>query len=195
MSTSPVEDDFNGRTGSDKLFPGKLHDMLDYAEKEGLDHIVSWTSDGTAFTIHKPKEVISILPMFFGHTKYRSFHRQLNMWSYRRVVDGSHKGSFSHPYFIKGQKALCRTISRQQFRSIPPESIGLSTDGPAPTQTASQFTQKITGMKRNLSQVSIESTDGKPKKKSSNQTFLRDGDVATFEGMTFHIVWSDLDFL
>ena len=70
------------RIGSEKLFPGKLHDLLNFAAREGLEGVIAWSEDGRSFYIYNPKELLKILPLFFGHTKYRSFQRQLNMWSF-----------------------------------------------------------------------------------------------------------------
>eukprot|EP00934_Nitzschia_sp_Nitz4_P003999 Nitzschia sp. Nitz4//scaffold33_size148984//2616//3251//NITZ4_002908-RA/size148984-processed-gene-0.152-mRNA-1//-1//CDS//3329548367//3989//frame0 len=193
MTSSTSEEEINGRTGSDKLFPGKLHDMLDHAESEGLQHVVSWSPDGKSFTIHKPKQIIEILPMFFGHSKYRSFHRQLNMWSFRRLGEGPNRGAFTHPYFIKGQKAMCRTISRHRFRSVPTDTESPIVDNFQQIPSTIRGTGK--GITRSPSQVSLESSNDAPtsKEESSFQPFLRDGDVATFEGMTFHFVGRDID--
>jgi hypothetical protein len=73
------DDSKKGRTASTKQFPGKLHDMLTYAELHGLDYIVSWVCDGTAFMVHDQAKLVQILPVFFGQTKFRSFQRQLNV--------------------------------------------------------------------------------------------------------------------
>jgi hypothetical protein len=97
---------------SEKQFPGKLHDMLTYVEQEGLEHIVSWIHNGYGFMVHDPEKIVEILPIFFSQTQYRSFSRQLNMWHFERVFDGSCKGAFVHPYFLRGQKLLCGEMSR-----------------------------------------------------------------------------------
>ena len=62
-----------------KQFPGKLHDLLTYAEQNGLDHIISWVHNGNAFMVHNQYQLLHILPIFFGQTKFRSFQRQLNV--------------------------------------------------------------------------------------------------------------------
>ena len=75
---------------SEGLFPCKLHDLLDYAESCGMENVISWTNDGRAFIVHdQDKLVETLLPLFFGQTKYRSFHRQLNMWSFERAAASS----------------------------------------------------------------------------------------------------------
>jgi hypothetical protein len=67
------------RAGSVKQFPGKLHDLLTYAEMNGLDYIISWVHEGKAFMVHNQELLLTILPIFFGQTKFRSFQRQLNV--------------------------------------------------------------------------------------------------------------------
>jgi hypothetical protein len=73
----------NFRKGT--LFPEKLHCMLDYAEDEGMEDVLSWNPNGLAFTIHDPDRLTrAILPLFLGATKYKSFLRQLYHWSFQR---------------------------------------------------------------------------------------------------------------
>mmetsp|Transcript_100413 Transcript_100413/g.139575 ORF Transcript_100413/g.139575 Transcript_100413/m.139575 type:complete len:204 (+) Transcript_100413:27-638(+) len=201
MNQSMSEEEINGRTGSDKLFPGKLHDLLDYAEREGLEHIVSWSQDGHSFAIHKPKALVDILPMFFGHSRYRSFHRQLNMWSYRRLLEGPNKGFFTHPFFVRGQKAQCRTISRHRFRSIPLEmdSTKLARHSSVAAAHVNSRQAATTAIERRPSQVSVDSDDETSQElnetlpTSGSGVLFRDGDLLSFEGKTFHFVGCDLD--
>jgi hypothetical protein len=43
---------------SESLFPAKLHRMLENAEKDGLEHIVSWVQGGTTFKVHGTNEFV-----------------------------------------------------------------------------------------------------------------------------------------
>ena len=111
--------------GWEGRFPGKLHDLLEYVEREGLQFIISWIREGRAVMVHNSEKLVEILPLFFGQTKYRSFQRQLNMWSFERIQEGPEKGAFWHPYFIRGMKSLCQNISRNSFKvasRIQPEA-------------------------------------------------------------------------
>jgi hypothetical protein len=100
-------------TGSPNIqFPGKLHDMMTYVDQEGLGHIVSWIHNGRGFKVHNSDRLVEILPLFFSQTQYRSFARQLHMWRFERVIDGSCKGAFVHPYFLRGHRLLCAEMSR-----------------------------------------------------------------------------------
>jgi hypothetical protein len=106
--------------GCESQFPGKLHDLIAYAEGEGLESIISWDSNGRAFRVNDPNMLVDILPLCFYQTKYRSFQRQLNMWAFERILEGPGKGAFWHPYFIRGQKYLCREMNRQTFQALSP---------------------------------------------------------------------------
>lgn len=96
------------------MFPGRLHELLEYVESQGLDYIVSWVRNGTAFMVHNQAELLKLLSFFFGQTKFRSFTRQLNMWSFQREEVGPFKGSFSNPYFVKHDKSLCAKMRRHE---------------------------------------------------------------------------------
>lgn len=102
-------------TGSETQFPGKLHKMLKFAEENDLESIISWELNGHGFKINDPDRLVSVLPFFFGQTKYRSFRRQLNMWHFHRILEGPYMGIFIHPYFVRQDRTLCA----QMNRSIP----------------------------------------------------------------------------
>jgi hypothetical protein len=103
--------------GCELQFPGKLHDLMTYVENEGCFDVISWVNHGLAIKVHDRKKLVELLPQFFSQSKYRSFERQLNMWKFERIFDGKDRGAFRHPYFIRGQKSLCRRMTRQNFQS------------------------------------------------------------------------------
>jgi len=100
------------------MFPGRLHELLEYVEGQNMDHIVSWCRNGTGFMVHRPDELLQLLSFFFGQTKYRSFTRQLSTWFFEREEHGPFKGAYHHPYFIKNDKGLFARMSRNG----PPDS-------------------------------------------------------------------------
>jgi HSF-type DNA-binding len=79
MQTSPKITEVVSRVCASKQFPGKLHDLLSYAEHSGLEWIISWVHHGKAFMVHSQHHLLQIIPIFFGQTKFRSFQRQLNV--------------------------------------------------------------------------------------------------------------------
>ncbi|KAG7374572.1 HSF-type DNA-binding protein [Nitzschia inconspicua] len=143
------------RVCASKQFPGKLHDLLTYAESSGLEWIISWVNQGKAFMVHNQQHLLQILPIFFGQTKFRSFRRQLNMWHFERVLVGPFKGAFMHPCFQRGNRALCGAMSRHHLPSAEmyEQAFAFSNkDNVSPSsyrQTASQISQFILNEKPN----------------------------------------------
>lgn len=186
MTRGSIEDK-NGRISSDKLFPGKLHDLLDHVAREGRIDVLSWTEDGRGFYINKPKELATLLPIYFGHSNYRSFHRQLNLWSFKRLVSGHNKGAFCHPYFCRGRKSNFRAISKEHFRSTHAYATKYKKTECSPSH---QNTTHI----RVPTEIFIESS---PRSIATDATFdilsLKDGDAVSFEDKIFHFVSDDVD--
>jgi hypothetical protein len=201
---------------SEKQFPGKLHDMLTYVEQEGLEHIVSWIHDGYGFMVHDPEKIVEILPIFFSQTQYRSFSRQLNMWHFERVFDGSCKGAFVHPYFLRGQKLLCGEMSRHHklpLTSYPIKSEQLEapwhfTNGngeslvdypsraasrsPSPVYSASDpLLHSSSAMRLPSSTDDVLDSDRKIRAKKGEQGEFRDGALTRFAGRQFYFL--DID--
>ncbi len=100
----------------DNCFPYKLHLMLENAERDNYNHIVSWVKGGTAFKVHNSKEFVAqVMPMFFDQSKYESFRRQLNLYQFTREARGCDRGIISHPQFMKGARWLCEEIKKARF--------------------------------------------------------------------------------
>jgi hypothetical protein len=95
-------------------FPWKLHDMLEEAESNNFSHIVSWEpGDDVSFKVHKIDEFFTeIMPLYFDQTKYDSFRRQLDLYSFSRVTQGSNSGIYFHTKLVKGDRSLCKEIRR-----------------------------------------------------------------------------------
>jgi hypothetical protein len=76
------------------LFPYILYRLLEDAERDGYESIVSWRPCGQAFKVIKRDEFMKeVLPRYFKLTKYKSFIRQLNIWGFSSVQDGPDRGS------------------------------------------------------------------------------------------------------
>ena len=109
------EDDEQNRPHS---FPWKLHEMLEDAEKNYFQDVVSWELDGTAFKVHKHDEFLQrIMPLYFDQTKYESFRRQLNLYGFSRVSRGPHRGIYLHKCFLRDNRPLCENIARHKSKS------------------------------------------------------------------------------
>mmetsp|Transcript_24773 Transcript_24773/g.51511 ORF Transcript_24773/g.51511 Transcript_24773/m.51511 type:complete len:486 (-) Transcript_24773:254-1711(-) len=104
-------------------FPFKLHRMLEHAEKNDMDDVISFAEEGKSFSIHKPREFVAgIMPKYFTTSRMSSFQRQLNLYGFRRVTEGRDKGSYFHKYFIKGRRGLCKRIKRKKASTKTPQA-------------------------------------------------------------------------
>lgn len=110
-STSPfLPEDANQEIS----FPWKLHLMLESAEKDGYQHIVSWVREGSAFKVHDTKAFVDeVMPHYFDQTKYESFRRQLNLYGFNRVAKGPQRGVISHENFQQGARWLCGKVNKK----------------------------------------------------------------------------------
>lgn len=110
------------------LFPFKLHRVLNDAETNGFDHIVSWDPDGKAFKVRDHDAFASqIMPKYFDQTKYKSFQRQINLYGFSRVSKGAQKGSYNHECFVRGEPHLCLKMKRQKIKSRSSSQEGTTT--------------------------------------------------------------------
>lgn len=97
-------------------FPVTLHVLLDEAEANGDDDIVSFYPDGKAFAIHKQDAFTEkVMPRHFKTTRIESFQRQLLLYGFQRFVEGKKVGYY-HEFFVKGNKSLSLQISRSSKR-------------------------------------------------------------------------------
>jgi hypothetical protein len=107
-------DDDDQSQSEHHTFPWTLHVMLEDAERDNFEHIVSWVDDGTAFKVHDSKEFVTkVMPNYFDQTRYESFRRQLNLYGFARYSKGRNRGIISHSCLIKSDFSLCGNITRK----------------------------------------------------------------------------------
>ncbi|EED89258.1 hypothetical protein THAPSDRAFT_9375 [Thalassiosira pseudonana CCMP1335] len=104
-------------------FPMKLHFLLNRAEDDGFDDIISWLPHGRSFVVKQPIDFIkTILPQYFRMTKMTSFTQQLSMYGFVRIGIGQGQGQgvacqeFFHEYFLRHRLFLCDKIIRSKLR-------------------------------------------------------------------------------
>mmetsp|Transcript_6498 Transcript_6498/g.13388 ORF Transcript_6498/g.13388 Transcript_6498/m.13388 type:complete len:419 (+) Transcript_6498:236-1492(+) len=111
----PFDDSITLEARSKQAFPLKLYRMLERAERNGQDDIISFIDDGKAFAIHKPRAFeTDIMPSYFNSHRMSSFQRQLNIYGFERINDGIQKGAYRHKFFVKGKNDLLDKIKRPQ---------------------------------------------------------------------------------
>lgn len=93
-------------------FPLKLHEMLSVVQDHGHAHIVSWQPHGRCFVVHKPRELVELLPRYFKLSKLASFQRQLNLYGFQRLTRGRDRGGYYHELFLRDRQFLAHSIQR-----------------------------------------------------------------------------------
>lgn len=83
-----------------------------------MEHIVSFLLDGQSFVIHDPVAFAQdVMPQYFGKMgSYASFQRQLNLYNFVRHKEGSHRGAYFHPRFVKGRPDLSQNMRRTKIK-------------------------------------------------------------------------------
>lgn len=101
-----------------------------------------WAKAGTSFVIKDmPRFCADVLPTYFRHSNFSSFSRQLNFYSFKKVLldddysygvasasySGGGRGGrggaggwleFRHPYFVLGKPELLVKVRAKLFRAL-----------------------------------------------------------------------------
>ncbi|VEU44247.1 unnamed protein product [Pseudo-nitzschia multistriata] len=124
----PIRNTSTGSSSSGKkrppVFPKRLYDMLQSAERDGYAHLISWMPDGNSFKIHvdgspdpeDEKAIVRLLKQVFNQTRFKSFVRQLQLYGFERTYKGPRRGECRHPLFIRGRRDLLDKKSIDNFQ-------------------------------------------------------------------------------
>ena len=106
--------------GASENFLKKLHRILIETQANGLMNVISWQPHGRAFLIHDTKAFEqTVMKVYFKKQKdYRSFLRQLNIYDFKRITQGSDKGAYYHEYFLRGRPDLTVNILPSEINGI-----------------------------------------------------------------------------
>ncbi|KAJ0406008.1 hypothetical protein ATCC90586_001354 [Pythium insidiosum] len=112
LPMSPPSGDVRKRNVGVPKFLRFLFQMLEYEDRS----VICWSHKGTAFQIREPEELArNILPKYFKHNKVSSFQRQLNYFGFKKwTKTQTNICTFSHPFFIRGEKEKMRLIKRKE---------------------------------------------------------------------------------
>jgi hypothetical protein len=110
-------------------FPHRLHRMLQDVENRDKQHIVSWTSSGRSFKVHKPAQFVKeVAPTYFNLAQYKSFKRQLLNYGFVRVANSQDdgKGTCFHSTIVSDESSLTHFFLFQLLvHFIIPISVGM----------------------------------------------------------------------
>lgn len=96
FSTVPRPHDYQEPTSRDQLttFAEKLHHILSSGE---YDSCIHWLPSGRAFIVHQPSLFEkTALELYFGHRRYSSFLRQLNIHGFKHITRGADRNAYYH---------------------------------------------------------------------------------------------------
>lgn len=99
-------------------FPMTLHRLLADLEAAGASHIATFVGQGDAFLIKNPKmfEEIVIPDYFPRMGSFGSFQRQLNLYDFKRISHGPHRGAYKHSLFTRQYPLLAREMKRTKIK-------------------------------------------------------------------------------
>ena len=85
-----------GKRGAPQAFARKLYEILTTESQD----VIAWNADGTAFHVKDVDNFsVETLTKYYRHSKFSSFQRQLNLYSFRKIVKGPDAGGYAHPMF------------------------------------------------------------------------------------------------
>ena len=126
-------------------FPGRLHKLLQASEVDPhLARIISWNEDGTTFRVHdKNTFEREIQSTYFAQTKYASFRRQLNLWSFQHgyLTVKDVEGYYAHPLFKRDEANLCDEMNRSGAPPSKTKRTSLSSGAKKKEENAEEMKQ------------------------------------------------------
>ena len=76
-----------------ELLPKCLHHILSEMEEMGKGDIVGFFAHGRAFCVFRSNKFVSdFMPEYFKQGKLSSFQRQLNLYEFTHITDGTDVG-------------------------------------------------------------------------------------------------------
>lgn len=130
--------------------------LVDTCSKE-VPSICSWSDNGTTFTIYDQERFEQQqIPLYFKHSKFSSFVRQLNFYSFRKIKDdvirvdsaAQNYWKFRHACFQRGQPQRLSEMKRMANKSSGANNT--TTKKAAAPDVVQALQQRMEEMNRNI---------------------------------------------
>jgi hypothetical protein len=127
--------DLDGGVSDKDLPPTFPQQLMTVLENDTISDVITWLPHGKGWVIRDKKRFAAeVLPKYFEKkSKWTSFTRKLNRWSFTRVTRGEEVGAYYHPMFQKGNHHMCMKMTcmgskaPQSLEPLNPVALGLAT--------------------------------------------------------------------
>jgi heat shock transcription factor 1 len=113
--------------------PKFLFKTYDILENPEMNDCIKWSEDGTKLIIVDTKAFESkVLPVYFKHSNFSSFVRQLNMYDFHKIKSGSNQWLYQHRLFVRDRKEQLSLIKKKRGdarQAVVPSSLQESVTG------------------------------------------------------------------
>ena len=113
-----VMPDFNDKPLKNLAFPLKMYKILEDADTDGFQDVISFLPSGKGFMVWRPERFVKeVMPTYFKTCRLSSFYRQLNLYGFKRTASGADYGAYYNEAFIRGQPGQLWRLKRKKQRT------------------------------------------------------------------------------
>lgn len=160
MATTTMKNNNNEPPQEVPIFLRKTYHMIDTCDPA----IACWSEDGETFVVKDPEKFeTTIIPQFFKHSKFSSFVRQLNFYSFRKIkyadtiridpkleAETANYWRFRHESFRRGRPDLLTEIKRMNGQKKDGEKKEEKTTGKKQDAVVSA---EVTALKKRIDEM------------------------------------------